>query len=262
MPTQKAYTSPQQRRKRMLLVLVVIIILFAGRIVMMRTGVLRSIVELEPQALKERIERSEARVLCDNRAGTGTIVDVRKNSLKETDYTCTIVTAAHIILPEDTADTSAASDTGTESAKAISIVLQEGDEPIEALLVAANRELDAAVIRCRLPESDFKTTHDADLLEVLFSRDALARIAKDDKVYCVSPDGALYSGVYVSGDITVEGIGDHRMAVLCENTEGMSGAGVYDVSGDYLGMITAGSTDGVTACVPAADVMRLYNDNK
>ncbi len=249
MPTQRAYTSPQQRRKRMLLVLVVIIILFAGRIVMMRTGVLRSIVELGPQELKERIERSEVRVQCAGRAGTGTIVDVRKNSLKETDYTCTIVTAAHVVLPES-------------ESSGITVILQEGGEPLAADLIAADSGLDAAVIRCRLPGTDFRSAHEADLLEVLFSRDALARIAKDDKVYCVSTKGALISGIYVSGDIMIEGIGEHRMAVLCENAEGMSGGGIYDVSGDYLGMITAGSTDGITACIPAADVMRLYSDNK
>ena len=245
MPTGRAYTSPQQRRKRLLLVLLAVIILFGGRIVMMRTGMLQSIVELQPEALRERILRSEANVRQGTRAGTGTIVDVRKTSVKDEAYTCTMVTAAHVVSSEEE----------------IAVTLQSGDiYPAE--LAGLDAQRDVAVLRFYLPDEKVENAHEADRLEVLFSRDALARISAEDAVYCVNADGALLRGMYLTGDVAVDGIGEHMLAVRCENENGMSGGGVYDVSGDYLGMIVAGTEDGTVACVPAADVMRFYDQYK
>ena len=65
---------------------------------------------------------------------------------------------------------------------------------------------------------------------------------------------------YAEADPTadVEGIGSGMLVIAGDAETGMSGGGVYNSAGYYLGMISAGTDEGTIACVPGNVIVDAF----
>ncbi len=235
------------RNKKLVGTIVVAAILgmFVLRGVLLGSGTIEKMYTLEPDELHTALSKYEVTIQAaqgDGKTvltGGGTILDGRKNSSKEENYTLTIAAAAH-----------AAGDSDT-----VTVVLPDGSSaegtvirPETVAGDAASLAQDVVFIQCSCPEE----------LDVYYSRDILDRLAAGDAAYALK-DGELVSGEIRDADATVDGLGDSLILADIGSEEGMSGGGLYGKAGNYLGMILQGTQDGLAACISGRDVVELLN---
>ena len=210
--------------------IVVILAMFLLRGVLLRNGTIDRMYTLEPDALHDAMSKYEVIVRADGAAGAGTILDGRKQSTKDENYTLTVATAAHVV----------------GGADAVQLTLSDGTK-LDAKVLSSDPERDLAFLQCSWKEE----------LEVYYSRDILDRLAPQDPVYALKGENhdALVSGSVTDPSASVDGIGEDLILADIGGESGMSGGGLYGKSGNYLGMIVQGTGDGTAACIPADTVM-------
>lgn len=210
--------------------ILVIFAMFLLRGVLLQNGTIDRMYTLEPEALHDAVSKYEVTVRADGVTGEGTILDGRKQSTKDENYTLTVVTAAHVV----------------GGADAVQLVLSDGTK-LDAKVLSSDPEQGLAFLQCAWPEE----------LEVYYSRDILDRLAAQDPVYGLkgTDHNELASGVVKDSTASVDGIGQNLILADIGDASGMSGGGLYGKAGNYLGMIVQETGDGRTACIPSDIVM-------
>lgn len=211
-------------------VILVIFAMFLLRGVLLQNGTIDRMYTLEPDALHDAMSKYEVIVRSDGVAGAGTILDGRKQSAQDENYTLTVVTAAHVAGSADT----------------VQMVLPDGTK-LDARVLSSDKEQDFAFLQFAWPEE----------LEVYYSRDILGRLAAQDPAYALkgADHDELVSGTVKDPSASVDGIGEDLILADIGGESGMSGGGLYGKAGNYLGMIMQETGDGTAACIPADTVM-------
>ena len=229
------------RNKRLVgsIVFAVILLLFLVRGLLLQSGTIDKLYTLDADQLHTALAKYEVTIQSQSEAGTvlggGTILDGRKASTKDENYTLTIVTAAHVVGDCDSVTVTLPDGTTAEGA----VIYRE---------TAAGSVSDIAFIQCQYAEE----------VDVYYSRDILGRLSDGDPAY-VLKDGELVSGSVTDTDASIEGIGADLLLSDIGSENGMSGSGLYGKSGNYLGMIVQGTEDGTAACISATEIVSLLN---
>lgn len=207
------------------LAVAVIAAMFLLRGVLLQNGTIDRINTLEPDALHETLEKYEVGILGEA-GGEGTILDGRKQSTKEENFTLTIATAAHVVGDQ----------------KNVTVTFSDGTTA-EGTVLSSDDRTDLALVQCLCSEEK----------EVYYSRDLLGRLSAGDPVYALkgSADRSLVSGTMEETGVSVDGIGENLILADIGGENGMSGGGLYGKAGNYLGMIVQGTQDGKVVCIPA-----------
>ncbi len=250
------------RNKRLVgsIVFAVILLLFLVRGLLLQSGTIDKLYTLDADQLHTALAKYEVTIQSQSEAGTvqggGTILDGRKASTKDENYTLTIVTAAHVVgdcdsvivtLPDGTTAEgtvvyreTAAGSSDSESAASDTAGMDSDTE--------AGSVSDIAFIQCQYAEE----------VDVYYSRDILGRLSDGDPAY-VLKDGELVSGSVTDTDASIDGIGADLLLSDIGSENGMSGSGLYGKSGNYLGMIVQGTENGIAACISATEIVSLLN---
>lgn len=279
--TSKVY-NPKIHHKKLLTVLIfiAIIAMFLIRGILYQTGTLERMQTLDPEEIRERIAQYEVQVtftknktsgaLGTDASGAesyrygGTILDGRKESAGEDNYTLTIATA----LPDGTdwagtdeegqngegaeaLDAASSDETGADGnvpySQEIKVTLPDGSE-VSGSILYTDASSHLALIQCECPTET----------DVYYSRDILERLAAGDTVYSLR-DGVLAEGNVTQVKAAVSGVGTDLTAVDMGAAEEVPGTGFYGTSGNYLGMILQNTEDGNTICVSAVDIIKVLN---
>ena len=164
--------------------------------------------------------------------GGGTILDARKNSTSDEEYTLTIVASLDV--------------TGTTAQeRGITVTLPDGSGSA-ASVIAFNESAGYALIQCLCPDE----------LEVYYSVDILYRLAAEEPVYVLDA-GAVIGGTVTETDTDLEDVGEGLIEASLDSSvsDAVIGAGLYGKSGNYLGMIVASDGNGTIWAVPGDVIM-------
>lgn len=234
--------SPKTKRLLTCIAFALILGMFAVRGLLLQNGTIDEIMTLSPDELTGKISKVQMKVSSGSKSGMGTAIDSFKSSVNEETFSTYMITANHCI--EDPADITVEAFDGTT---------------YEASLVATDVDRDLAII----------LIHTEDEIEASYSRDAISRASVEDTVYYYSVTGELVAGTLASKNVTVSGLeittqygeavpGTETLKDLYTVTgdleNGMSGGGVYDVTGYYMGMIVQGSEEGTLVVIPGNEV--------
>ena len=231
------YPKFKVRNKRQVLCFFILVIagMFALRAYLLRSGRIVMPQVLAPAELEALISSYEVDIEAAGYHGSGTIIQFQEPGRKQEFGTCYIVSAAHLL-------------EHLQQEKAV-VSFYDGTSA-ECELIDIDTDLDIGILRCQVNGQD----------SVYYSEDLLYQMQEGDGVYYLSRDDRVMRGSFVSRDIDIPQIGDHRLVFQGESLEGMSGAGIYSATGHYLGMIAAG-TDGQVACLPGNRVIRYFREN-
>lgn len=225
------------------IVIAAILGMFVLRGVLLGSGTIEKMYTLEPDALHSALSKYEVTIRSTQKdgktilTGGGTILDGRKNSSKEENFTLTIATAACIVGDSNT----------------VTVTLPDGSNAEGTVIRPETGDVSS-------PEAEviFVQCSYADELDVYYSRDILTRLSAGDAAYALKGT-ELISGEIADADASVSGLGDSLILTKIECEEGMSGAGLYGKAGNYLGMLLQETEDGFTACISGQEVVTLLN---
>ena len=222
----------------------VVIIMFVIRYFLLSSGTIDEMYTLDEDELSDAITAYEVIVAAEDLSenevtyvGGGTILDARKASASDEEYTLTIAAALSV--------------TGTSGeARAITVTLPDGTAA-DAVLIAFHEGDGYALIQCSFPEE----------AEVYYSRDILYRLAEDEPVYVLS-DGVIIEGSVTDPDAEAPGSEEDVIESLMEFSlpDTLTGAGLYGKSGNYLGMILETGEDGTLLYSIPGDVIMAALD--
>ena len=222
----------------------VVILMFVIRFILVSNGTIDEMYTLDEEELAQALTAYEVTVVAvsssgeETYVGGGTILDARKASTSDEDYTLTIAAALSI--------------TGTEDEERLLTVTLPDGTTESAELTAFDEEDGYALIQCLYAEE----------LEVYYSRDILYRLAGEDPIYVLS-DESVVEGTVTATDLTVDEVEDELIAAALGETvsDTVRGAGLYGKSGNYLGLILDTGEDGaVLRAIPGDIIMAALND--
>lgn len=229
--------SPKTKKLLTFIAIALVAGMFAVRGILMQSGTLDDIMTKSPEEIAVIMNKVQMTVTSGSRTGMGTAIDSFKHSTREETFSTYLVTANHVVVdPSD-------------------ITVTHGDETYEAVLVATDVDRDLAILLIQTAEE----------IEAIYDRDAISRLAAGDIVYYRNTSGELVAGTLSGKNVTVQGLEiTSQYGETVEGTEqltdlytiagdledGMSGGGIYDVTGYYAGMIIQGSDDGTLVAIP------------
>ena len=229
----------KQKRIRLLLAFLIVASMFVVRGILLKTGAIKTPEDLQPDALKERIDRYEVRIDTGTERGGGTILQVNEKQ-KDPDVLY-ILSAAHLL---DGFESEEGEHPGV-------ITLPDGQE-IHGEVIYLDSRRDFGFVKA---EAEY--TH-----SVYFSEDYLYQMQPDALLYYENRDNSeLYAGSYLGRQVEAAGQDGTFLAFLGTSEEGMSGSGVYAANGYYLGTIVAGSEDGSILCIPGNEIVDSFRKN-
>lgn len=238
---KKTGFSPKTKKLLTFIAIILVAGMLIVRGILMQNGTIDEILTKTPEEITSMVNKVQMTVTSGSRTGMGTAIDSFKNSTKEETFSTYLITANHVIV--DPAD----------------ITAELAGETYEATLVATDVDRDLAIL----------VIQTVDEVETIYDRDPISRLKTGDTVYYMSTSGDLVAGTLSGKNVTVQGLEiTSQYGDKVENTEqlsdlftvsgdledGMSGGGLYDVSGYYVGMIIQGSDDGTLACIPGNEV--------
>lgn len=113
-------------------------------------------------------------------------------------------------------------------------------------------------------ESVYDSLVTDDTVFTIGSDNLLKNTVEDDKVsiYGINSGigSSLYSGVLVNSDIYVTNLDRNMIYCYCYAQPGMSGGGIFDGYGHYLGMLTGGTSDDEAVAVRLPDVLAAIEE--
>lgn len=233
--------SPRTKKLLTFIAIVLVAGMFVVRGILLNNGTIDDILTLAPEEIEIRMDKVQMTITSGSRTGMGTAIDSFKNSTSDETYSTYVITANHVVI--DPAD----------------ITAELGGTTYEATLIATDVDRDLAILCIQT----------ADEIEASYTRDAISRLKAEDTVYYMTTSGDLVAGTLSGKNVTVQGLeitsqyGEEvanteqlsdLFTVSGDLEEGMSGGGIYDVTGYYIGMIIQGSDDGTLACIPGNEV--------
>ncbi len=84
-------------------------------------------------------------------------------------------------------------------------------------------------------------------------------LGRDSAVFLYDTEWRLCQGSLVETGASIENLGDCLLYFLCDVEPGMSGAGIYDETGRYVGMLIGGTEDARAAGIPVREMEAFYN---
>lgn len=225
------------------IVIAAILGMFVLRGLLLGNGTIEKLYTLEPDELRAALSKYEVaiQVLQEDEQtaliGGGTILDGRKSSSKDENFTLTIAAASKVVGDSDS----------------VTVVLPDGSS-VKGIVVrpetdaAESMAEDVVFVQCGCPNE----------LDVYYSRDRLDRLAAGDEAYALQ-NAELISGEITDASAQASESGDSMILTDVGYEDGMSGSGLYGKAGNYLGMILQGTDDGLTACISGREVVTLLN---
>lgn len=222
--------------------IIVIAAMFLIRWILYSNGTIDDMYTLDEDELLSSLESAEVTIEVvspdgsEREIGAGTILDGRKNSTDEENYTLTIASSMDL--------------TGIDSeAVEIEVTLPDGTIT-KGELFAYGEEEGYVLLQCEC----------VDELEVYYSEDLLYRLEEDDPAYI------LVEGEVVPYEITdkdaVTSMGEELIFSSLEeevNQQALKGCGLYGKSGNYLGLIIQVEEGGDVYAVPGNVIMKGLN---
>lgn len=185
-------------------------------------------------------------VSCGEYYGCGTIYDSDESSF-------TIVTARHV-LDEYFAGSSDSIEVtfDDQSCCAATIISDTPSLDIAFLNIDAD-----AVSESYYSVSDISPGSDANVSE------ANIIPASGQTIYFADANtGDVYAGSIISPSVYSEDFGMDMIYCYCAVTSGMSGTGLFDESGNYLGILLGGSDEAEAVCLDASSVRDAYSKSE
>ncbi len=174
-------------------------------------------------------------VSCGDHYGCGTIFD-------STDSALIVVTALHIL-----------EDLTADQTKDISVTFYD-DEEYNASILKSDRHLDLAFLE--VPKNSMQKQYDTILGNAARLKTSPAA---GDKIYFVDAnEKKVYSGSIASPSVYSEDLGLDTIYCFCQVSPGMSGTGLFDEEGRYLGILLGGSDNAEAVCLYSAVVAFYY----
>lgn len=200
------------------------------------------------------ISKLSVSVSCGEHYGCGTIYDEDESSF-------TIVTAMHVL--QDYYD---------GSSKDISVTF-EGQEICNATVLNDDTAKDVVFLSVERDEVDgeydsvLSSSASADgsseadgSPEADGSSGANVLMSPGQTIYFVDANtGDIYAGSIASPSVYSEDLCMDIIYCYCAVTPGMSGTGLFDESGHYLGILLGGSDEAEAVCLDAASIDEMYN---
>ncbi len=225
------------------IVIAVILGMFVLRGVLLGSGTIEKMYTLEPDELRAALSKYEVTIRALQEDGEvvldggGTILDGRKSSSKDENFTLTIAAAAQVVGDSDS----------------VTVVLPDGSSVKGTVArpetdTAGSLAGEVAFVQCSCPDE----------LDVYYSRDRLDRLTTGDEAYALQNE-ELISGEITDASAQASESGDSMILTDVGYEDGMSGSGLYGKAGNYLGMILQGTDDGLTACISGREVVTLLN---
>lgn len=193
------------------------------------------------------ISKLSVSVSCGEHYGCGTIYDDDESSF-------TIVTAMHVL--QDYYD---------GSSKDISVTF-EGQEICNATVLKDDTAKDVVFLSVERDEVDGK--YDSVLStsasaygssEANGSSGANVLMSPGQTIYFVDANtGDIYAGSIASPSVYSEDLCMDIIYCYCAVTPGMSGTGLFDESGHYLGILLGGSDEAEAVCLDAASINESF----
>ena len=194
------------------------------------------------------ISRLSVSVSCGEHYGCGTIYDDDESSF-------TIVTAMHVL--QDYYD---------GSSKDISVTFMD-QEICSATVLKDDTAKDVVFLRVERDEVDGEydpvlsasaSAHGFDESNIASETDDI--LSPGQTIYFVDANtGDIYAGSIASPSVYSEDLCMDMIYCYCAVTPGMSGTGLFDESGHYLGILLGGSDEAEAVCLGAASIDEMYN---
>ncbi len=201
-------------------------------------------------AVAEQVRPLQVQVNCGSLHGSGTIWTVEDDNI-------IVVTAGHVL---EEVSAYAENDFFAEDADGDigSVMLANGQElPVQGVRIDQENDLGWVCIKADELEETFLLKVKECLPLSMLGSDPLPY----STAFALSLDGdemEVYSGIVELPRVYVENVGRQMLYIRCYAEEGMSGGGVYDEKGNYLGLITGGTQEGEMICVPADVVAERF----
>ncbi|RKM58526.1 serine protease [Butyrivibrio sp. XB500-5] len=185
-------------------------------------------------------------VKCDDVQGSGNIWRISPTYVD-------IITAGHVVNYEDSRDVSSAADTGSTQAQQkvfspCAITFHDG-LVAKGRVIKYNEEKDIALIRIKRndmkkasKEQGFEGKNSFDYESVRLSKEA--PLSHDDIFIMEAKTGTASVGTIESVDEFIPDFDMNMIYCLCDVDPGMSGSGLFDNKGHYLGILLGGSDEG------------------
>ena len=200
------------------------------------------------------ISKLSVSVSCGEHYGCGTIYDDDESSF-------TIVTAMHVL--QDYYD---------GSSKDISVTF-EGQEICNATVLKDDTAKDVVFLSVERDEVDgeYDSVLSASASAYGFDESNIASgadgsswandiLSPGQTIYFVDANtGDIYAGSIASPSVYSEDLCMDIIYCYCAVTPGMSGTGLFDESGHYLGILLGGSDEAEAVCLDAASINEMYN---
>ncbi len=150
----------------------------------------------------------------------------------------------------------------------------------DAELFGTSEDTDVGIIRVSVDEIPYfelihyrSVNYDMDIFNCLTVEDEIITIGSanavkkntgDEKILLYGENSRIanevYSGVIVSTDIYVTKLDKNMIYCYCYARGGMSGGGVFDSYGHYIGMLTGGTQDNEAVAIRLPDVIDAVNE--
>lgn len=207
----------------------------------------------------ENVRPSIVQIRIGNVYGEGCIWDMSESAI-------TILTNRHIV---ENFDAIADNDVNGNY-----VVFYTG-EAARVSLVGVSYDQDAAFLQVAVSELDpekicslRKVRKDDTVYDKLKAGDAVISISSSDRS-CEGPDDdrlladeedsgiadIFYQGKIRNTAVYVEDLQKKMLYTDCYSEEGMSGSGIFDTYGNYIGMLTGGDENGGTVAIPLSEIV-------
>ncbi|WP_022766115.1 S1 family peptidase [Butyrivibrio sp. XPD2006] len=180
-------------------------------------------------------------VSCGEYYGCGTVYDSDENSY-------TIVTAKHVL--QDYYD----------GASEDIIVKFENNESGKASILNENIDLDIVFLGVGKNEisTDYYSVSDISSSSSVSSKSD-GTLYSGQTIYLVDANtGDIYAGSIANPSVYSEDFAMDMIYCYCAVTPGMSGTGLFDEAGNYLGILLGGSDEAEAVCLTASLVRQAY----
>ncbi len=206
------------------------------------------------------ISKLSVSVSCGDHYGCGTIYDDDSSSF-------TIVTAMHVL--QDYYDGSSKDISVTfEGQEICNATVLKDDTAKDVVFLSVERDevdgeydsvLSASASAYGFDKSNIASDED-NSYEDADSSGANVLMSPGQTIYFVDANtGDIYAGSIASPSVYSEDLCMDIIYCYCAVTPGMSGTGLFDESGHYLGILLGGSDEAEAVCLDAASINEMYN---
>ncbi|WP_081846768.1 S1 family peptidase [Butyrivibrio sp. AE3004] len=215
------------------------------------TGVVRTALNMRPSAIQLQVGKEY---------GSGNIIQITNDKIY-------ILTARHVVKNWSESDNHYVIFFNGRVADAELVTMNDDfDAAIVSVSTALLNDFDIMNLRSVAINLSATSTFDKEKNQIVIALDSNHRInAKEIQNYSYFGDDTGIGCKYVYGsvinpNIMVAEYGYKMMYVKCDAHGGMSGGGVYDIYGNYMGILVGGTDKGEMVAVRVSDIATMLKD--